>query len=196
MNLPLSRSKDIVVQDTGKEVLIYDLVTRQAYNLDETSSVVFRHCDGETTFVELNAKYKLTADLIYLTLNELSKKNLLTDKSFVPPEAMNRREVIKKIGLASLAALPVIASLVAPHSSQAAGAVCPAKSPNPKGLQAGKAVGEPVTTGGGICTDTAAGRNLTCNVYYGGECCSETAVSADKCADNSNGSYTYSCICS
>jgi hypothetical protein len=56
--LPIARNADIVVQTLGKEVLIYDLNTHKAYNLNETSAIVYQACDGKTLFDELREKHK------------------------------------------------------------------------------------------------------------------------------------------
>jgi hypothetical protein len=119
--LPLAKTKDIVVQTLGKEILIYDLNTHKAYNLNETSSIVYQACDGRTFFTELKAKNKLTDEIIYLALDELKKENLIeeSDGYDSPFEGMSRREVIRKVGFASMIALPVISSLVAPTAAMA-----------------------------------------------------------------------------
>lgn len=127
--LPLARSTDIVVQELEGEVFIYDLVTNKAFNLNKTSSIVFRACDGKTTFAELKTGHKFSDDLIFLALDELAKENLIdADSSYVSPFAgMSRREVIRKVGFASMIALPVISSLIAPTAAMA-GSGCAAST--------------------------------------------------------------------
>ena len=117
--LPPARSKDVVVQELGEEVLVYDLVTHKAYCLNETSGKVYKACDGVTTFDQLRAKTKFTDEIIFLTLDELKKENLIEeDGSYASPFAgMSRREVIRRVGLASMIVLPVISSLVAPTAA-------------------------------------------------------------------------------
>jgi hypothetical protein len=119
--LPLARTAEIVVQTLGKEVLVYDLRSHQAYNLNETAAAVYQACDGRTTFDELKKKHKFTDDLIYLALDQLRDDKLIeTDASFASPFGnVSRREAIKKVGLASLVALPLISSLAAPSSAHA-----------------------------------------------------------------------------
>lgn len=119
--LPLARANDVVIQELGKEILIYNLKTNKAYSLNETCSIVYNSCDGKTAFDDLKIKHKFTDDIIYLALDELKKDNLIeTDNSIISPFAgMNRREVIRKVGLTSMIALPVILSLVAPTAAMA-----------------------------------------------------------------------------
>ena len=120
MNLPQARSSKLVVQDLGKELLVYDLLTNQACTLNETSMIVFNACDGVTRFADLKRAFKFTDDLIYLTLDELNKHGLLENYEINHFPGLSRREVIRKVGLASMIALPVIASLVAPTAAMAA----------------------------------------------------------------------------
>ena len=118
MILPLAKSSDIVVQELGNELLVYDLVTNKAYRLNETSMIIFNACDGKTSFDELNTRYKFTADLVYLTLDQLKDEGLVNNyqSKF---NGVSRREVIRKVGLTTMLALPVISGLVAPTSAAA-----------------------------------------------------------------------------
>jgi len=125
--LPLVRNADIVIQHMGKEVFIYDLKTHKTYSLNETSSIIYKACDGKTSFDDLKEIHKFTDEVISLALNDFKREKLLEDdKSVVPPfRGMSRREAIKKAGLSSMIVLPVISSLVAPTSSMAASAPAP-----------------------------------------------------------------------
>lgn len=120
-SLPLARSSNIVVQTLGNEVLIYDLETHKAFTLNETSSIVYQACDGRTSFDELKGRAELTDDIIFLALDQLKKENLLADNDKVEINfnGLSRREVIRKAGLASMVALPIVASLVAPTPAMA-----------------------------------------------------------------------------
>lgn len=115
------RSKDIVVQQLGKETLVYDTAINKAYCLNETSTIIYNACNGTTTFDELKNRHNLTEDLIYFALDELKNQNLLQDENYSAAFAgMNRREVIRKVGMSSMLALPVITTLLAPKSVAAA----------------------------------------------------------------------------
>lgn len=121
MKLPQTRIDNIVVQNLPKEVLIYDLLTDKAFCLNETSAIVYNSCNGKTTFSRLKTESKLTDDVIFLALDELKRADLLEkDADYNSPFAgMSRREVIRKVGLSSLIALPVISTLVAPTAANA-----------------------------------------------------------------------------
>lgn len=130
--IPQSRKNDLVVQEAGNELLVYDLVTNKAYCLNETLALVYRHCDGETTFDELKTNYRFTDDLIYLALDTLQKEQLIEEyrRQFTN---VSRRQVIRKIGLTSILALPVMTSLMAPRAVHAQSVACV----NPGGFPAG-----------------------------------------------------------
>ena len=79
---PLSRKDEIVVQELNGEVLIYDLRTNKALCLNETSSLVWEACDGNTSVSEISRSIsrKLNApandDLVWLALDQLKKEKL------------------------------------------------------------------------------------------------------------------------
>lgn len=118
--LPPSKTENIVVQNLESELLIYDLVTNKVFCLNETSALVYKACDGKTSFDELKNKHQFTDDLIFLSLDLLKKENLLDDNFVSPLQGMKRREVVKIIGKTSLIAIPIISSLMAPSSAMAA----------------------------------------------------------------------------
>lgn len=148
--LPQARSKNIVVQELGKEILIYDLNTHKAFNLNETSAIVYKSCDGKTTFQELKTKNKFTDDLIYLALDELKRESLINEDYESPFSTINRRDVIRKVGLATMIALPVISSLLAPTAAQAQSGVV--------GL-------------GASCTSATCTAGLSCTTQFGSTVC-------------------------
>lgn len=118
--LPKARNENIVVQELENEVLIYDFQTDKAFCLNETLSTIFGHCDGKTSFDELKRRYRYTDDLIYLALDELQSRNLVESEKITHFAGMSRREVIRKVGLGTMFALPVITGLVAPNAANAA----------------------------------------------------------------------------
>lgn len=172
--LPKSRNENIVVQNAENEVLIYDTVTNQAFCLNETSAKVFNHCDGKTSFDELKRKYKYTDELIYLALDELKKQNLLADDAaYLSPFAgMNRREVIRKVGFATMVALPLISTLVAPTAAAAQSAsgggcagTCVARGADQCAGRTGQRINRTgFSSTDGSCTGTVTfSDNVTCN---------------------------------
>lgn len=154
--LPLTRNMNIVVQELGKEILIYDLSTHRCFNLNETSTIVYKACNGATSFADLKNKHKFTDDLIFLALDQLKEESLVeTDVAFVSPfSGVSRREAIRKVGLASMVALPVISSLFAPSAAHAQSGVV--------GL-------------GVDCTAATCSPGLVCTNQFGTNVCRATA---------------------
>jgi hypothetical protein len=152
---PFARKSEIVVQESNGETLVYDLRIDKAICLNETSTLIWESCDGTKTPAQiaenLEKKFgnKVEEDLVWFALNQLKEENLLDNKEI--PNRFNgisRREVIKRVGFASMIALPVIASITAPP------VYAQASCPSPAGSkQAGDA-----------CTaNCECGQGLVCN---------------------------------
>ncbi len=129
---PKAREENLVVQEFDGEVLIYDLNTNKAFSLNETSSLVWQLCDGDNSFSEISESIsrKLDSpaneDLVWLALDQLKKEKLIANGNEVVSNftGMSRREVIKKVGLGTMIALPIVSSLVAPTAASAQSATC------------------------------------------------------------------------
>lgn len=118
MKLPKIR-ENLLVQDLTGEALIYDQTTNKSFCLNSTAKTVFNACDGKKFIADLT----FPDEIIYLTLYELKKNDLIEENYDSPFTGMNRREVIKKVGLTNIIALPLISSLVAPSAALAASGV-------------------------------------------------------------------------
>jgi len=122
---PLSRRSDLVVQDVSDETLIYDLNDNRVLCLNKTSTLIWEMCDGKRSIADICAalsdKTTGTIDegLVWLALEQLKKENLIESEVTAPPAyaGLSRRDVIKRVGLLSLIALPVVSSLVAPSAA-------------------------------------------------------------------------------
>lgn len=196
MKLPEIR-RNLLVQELSNELLIYNSDTNSSYCLNSTAKTVFNACNGTDTFEDL--KSHLPEDVIYLSLDELQRNNLLGGGYSSPFLGMNRREVIRKIGFASMIALPVISSLIAPSSANAASgglalyAACSAPSQCSTGnCRSG-------SDGPSICCVPGAGNNFTYEYFttestaqacrvYDNLCCSGAAVAEPNGAE-------FDCIC-
>ncbi len=124
---PRSKTDNLVTMNLENESLIYDLNNNRAYWLNKTSAMVWEHCDGNTSTLEISnllshkLKTLVSEEFIWLALDELKKNNLLENgedlNNYFPN--LSRREIVKKIGLASMVALPIISSVVAPSAVMA-----------------------------------------------------------------------------
>lgn len=131
-NILKARQEDIVVQELENELLIYDLRTDKAFCLNETSALIWQTCDGTKSVSEISREISekvnspVSENLVWLALDQLSKDDLLSDRQPVVSkfDGLSRREIIKKVGLTSMVALPLISSLVSPRAAMAQSAVC------------------------------------------------------------------------
>lgn len=128
--MPKSQKENLVIQELDGEVLIYDLKKNKAFCLNETSALVWQACDGSRTIAEISdfvgkqLNSQVNEDIVWLALDKLSKENLIENGQALssPFAGIPRREVIKKVGLGAMVALPIIASLTAPIAVMAASA--------------------------------------------------------------------------
>lgn len=124
---PEARSENIVVQDLHGEVLVYDLLINKAFCLNETAALVWQLCDGNRQISEISRqlgevlKSPPSEDLIWLALSQLKREHLLIGAENMPDkfQGLSRRKAIKKIGIVSIIALPVVSFLVAPTAAAA-----------------------------------------------------------------------------
>jgi len=135
---PRARKDDLVVKEMPDEVLVYDLTRDKAHCLNRTAALVWSYCDGRTSVAKIAGRLgkelnsNVDERVVWLALNQLSKNHLL-EESIVPPALMagiNRRELIRALGVAAVVAVPVVTSIVAPTPAQAQsclpdGSACP-----------------------------------------------------------------------
>jgi hypothetical protein len=122
-----ARKEGLVIQEMPDEVLVFDLETNKAHCLNETAAFVWKACDGKNSVADITKLFgnqsgtPVPEDLVWLALDQLKEKNLIenTAEIVVDYNGMSRREVIRKVGLASVVALPIISSLVAPTAASA-----------------------------------------------------------------------------
>lgn len=122
---PIARKNGLVVQEVPDEVLVYDLDTNKAHCLNKTAAAIWQSCDGKTSVPEI-AKFlssemgtKVDDDLVWLAIDQLNESSLLEAQVEPRFAGQSRRDAIRKIGIASMIALPIVASLVAPKSAMA-----------------------------------------------------------------------------
>lgn len=152
-DFPNARKKGLVVQEVPNEVLIYDLESDKAHCLNETAAAVWRFCDGKTPVQQIAREVgrelgrEVSDDLVWLAIDQLSEHRLLESEIRTAFKGESRREALKKIGLASMVALPIIASLAAPRSVLA-NVSCACTTPT-------------------HCTNTSCPSTTTCNTGIG-----------------------------
>jgi hypothetical protein len=216
---PQSRRNELVIQELKGELLIYDLATNKAYCLNETSALIWQLCDGSNSIAEIRQsiskklKSAVTEDFIWLAIDQLKEENLLENSTAVKIEfnGLSRREVIRKVGLASVVALPLISSLFAPTAAmaQSAGAgggalrsACTTDANCSQGTCRTGVVGSYCCTGSpnsvgseglgvGSCLNTTAICQSQCQTLGQTECCDGRGEAVAIVANS-----WYSCVCS
>lgn len=125
--LPSARTDELVIEELGDELLVYDLRTDAAHCLDARATAVWRACDGHTDSAAIAAATGVDRDGVDHALGELVERELISG----PPPIHSRREAMK-IGLtagAVGAAIPIVRSIVAPTPAQAQSGCLPEGSP-------------------------------------------------------------------
>jgi hypothetical protein len=138
---PLARTKGLVVNELPEEIVVYDRESHKAHCLNRTAALVWKHCDGRTSpariaqLVGQDLNSRVGEDLVWYALEQLAKDRLLTEK-VVPRDSgggdaaaftaarLSRRELVRRLGLAAVVALPLITTIVAPTPVEAAASNC------------------------------------------------------------------------
>jgi hypothetical protein len=123
-----SKDGNYVVQNLNGETLVYELHRQKAYCLNETSAFIWNNLDGKQSVSQIaealakKTKQPVNEEIVWLAINELKKEELMEE--FEAPNSplknMSRREAIKRVGLATMIALPIVSSLTAPQATHAA----------------------------------------------------------------------------
>ncbi|QQS41198.1 MAG: PqqD family protein [Acidobacteriota bacterium] len=130
---PVHRQNDLVVQEVDRELLVYDLNSHRAISLNETAAAVWSLCDGtrsvEDLTESLSERFRETVPVesVLLALEDLAGVGLLESVGNVRfLGSMSRREAIRKIGIASMVAIPIVSSIIAPPAAAAQSTCVPA----------------------------------------------------------------------
>ncbi len=185
LDRPLVKTENLVVQNLEDETLLYNLKTNKALCLNETSALIWEMCDGRSSISQIaeklgkRLKKPVSVELVWLAVDQLDKENLLNNvEGFQNTfEGLSRREVIRKVGFASIVALPIVSAVVAPSAVNAQSCIatgnfgctnnnqcCSFNCPN--GLPGSPDIccvgGGSLQPGNLACDDTQAGANSRC----------------------------------
>jgi hypothetical protein len=127
--MPHARRSGLIIKEAEGEVLIYDLERNKAHCLNETAAKVWNHCDGMTTVAaacsSLSRELGAPCDqkLVLYALQQFAKDNLLEEHAEMPAfiiGGMNRRQMVRALGLGAVIAVPLVTTILAPTPAQAA----------------------------------------------------------------------------
>ena len=157
---PQARKNDLVIQEVGGEILVYDLKTNKAICLNQTSALVWQNCDGKKDAMKIANEIEkqlgsaVSEDFVWFAVNQLQQVSLLENKvSGDKFKGLSRREVIKKVGLGTVIALPIVSGLIAPTAAMALSNAC--SCPDGQGMSATSCTNSPQ------CMGTCSG--VSCN---------------------------------
>lgn len=129
LKMPQARKSGLVVKEVDNEVLIYDLETNKAHCLNQTAAKVWNYCDGKSTVVSachalsLELGTRVDEKLVAYAVDQFAADNLLEAEAGMPAFMMpglNRRQMVRTLGLAAAVAVPLVSSIIAPTPAQAA----------------------------------------------------------------------------
>ena len=156
-NKPLTRQDGLIIREVENEILIYDTRNNKAHCLNDTATRVWKLCDGRTTTEEISRSLTnqlgtaVDEKVVWFAVKQFGRDELLEETLSLPEAYMasglNRREMVRVLGLAAMVAVPLVTSIVAPSAVQAA--TC--KSP-----------GQPCGTAAECCSGLCTGSPLTC----------------------------------
>ena len=112
---PLARSSDLIIEELGDEVLVYDTNNDRAHSLSPAAARVWNNCNGRTTAEMLSVQLGIEREIVDQALEELTACDLLEVKPMIVADGSTRREVtikMAKVGAAAAAA-PLILSVAA-----------------------------------------------------------------------------------
>jgi hypothetical protein len=126
LSYPCARSEDLIVEELGEELLVYDMKVDRGHCLSPMAARVWRRCDGRTPATDMSADLDLDPDAVGRALDELAACKLLEPTPGLNVvgaggNGLTRREVASRLVKAGAvaAAAPLIVSVVAPTPAQA-----------------------------------------------------------------------------
>jgi hypothetical protein len=127
---PKAKSKGLIVEQAGSEMLVYNRENHHVHSLNETAARVWNHCDGETSPVTIAKLLKVDEKFVWDALEQLGRNRLLEEKIALPPKlaGMTRRQHLRALGRVAAVAVPLVTAMMAPVPAMAAslcgGTVC------------------------------------------------------------------------
>jgi hypothetical protein len=126
---PAARRENILIEEVGGELLIFDVSNNRAHCLNESAAAIWRHCDGTRSVDDLAQHLfpKLVPSdaerVVSLGIERLSRRRLLENsRTAAPAIDLSKRDLLKKVAILAAAAgiaAPLISSAMAPTSAYA-----------------------------------------------------------------------------
>jgi hypothetical protein len=199
--IPIARTENLLIQEVGNELIVYDQENNASHCLNPMASRVWYYCDGNNTIndiakqlekeLEISTKSEIDMrGLVYLTLEELERYNLIKDyvKQPIGTSGISRRNVIKTAtlvgGFAIGSMFPLVRSIVAPEPAMAQSGCRKEKTVSGTGIggNAVQAIGA-----------AAAAVNTACGDFCGDKC-SYTLKATNNTVTGPDDNAIYTCV--
>jgi hypothetical protein len=127
ITFPAARPDGLLIEQVGKETVVYDVEAKEAHCLKGLASVVFSHADGKTSAEDLAAVAEkelgepITFANVQDAITQLEACALL-DTPLLVRDGLSRRQLVQKagyIGAAATVASPLITSVLTPATALA-----------------------------------------------------------------------------
>ena len=124
------RVEGVLVEVAGDERIAYVRSTDTAHALNAAAGALFEAIDGSRSVEELAGVLDVDVEVVRLGVRELVDAGLVTVEG-EPSVSASRRDLLKKLGVGSMAAaaLPVVETIVAPSALAAQSVVPPTQAP-------------------------------------------------------------------
>jgi hypothetical protein len=186
---PSRREHDLVSEQVGSELLIFDTRADLAHCLGETAAAVWQACDGRRDAAALAVHTGLSLDSVTRALGEIDGLGLLAGAAQTETvDGVSRRHAIKRmagVGAAATSLPLIVSAVIAPAAALAYVALGAACTPGATGAAgcAPSQICAPVGAGNFCIPDTCVPSACTTagNVCSGGTfagTCDPTTVSA------------------
>jgi hypothetical protein len=125
---PKARSKDVLTEEVGGELLVFDTQSNRAHCLNGSAAAIWQHCDGKRSLAQLaqhlfpDLESVEGEQLVRVGVERLRRRRLLEGDATERRVDLSKRHMIKKMAIVAAAAgiaAPIISSVVAPTSSYA-----------------------------------------------------------------------------
>jgi hypothetical protein len=125
---PRARRKDLLVEDLGGELLIFDVSANRAHCLNGSAAAIWRHCDGTRSLASLaeqlfpGLEASAGEHLVNVGIERLRRRRLVDHRGLEARVDLSKRQMMKKMAILAAAAgvaAPLISTVVAPTSAAA-----------------------------------------------------------------------------
>jgi hypothetical protein len=123
---PQARLEELLIQEVGDELVLYDQRRHRAHHLNRTAALVWQSCLGESTVAQLARQLRdelggsAAEAMVWQALERLGKAHLLTEPVRRPAGAggMSRRQALRQLVRAAALVLvvPAVTSVAAPQA--------------------------------------------------------------------------------